>query len=211
MIDLAKLKQAVGELDEDDMNELLNQFVETKPGNDEAQQVVAACQQGMEIVGSNFEKGDYFVGDLIYAGELLTSAIEKLKPFLSSEGGKTRGVIVVGTVEGDIHDIGKNIFKGIAEAGGFTVVDIGIDQKPEAFVAAVKDNGANVVGLSGVLTLSLDSMKQTVESLQGAGLRDKVKVIIGGNAANADACAYVCADAWSRNAAEAVKVCGGWV
>jgi methanogenic corrinoid protein MtbC1 len=211
MIDLTKLKQAVGELDEDGVNELLNQFIETKPGNDEAQQVVAACQQGMEIVGGNFEKGDYFVGDLIYAGELLTLSIEKLKPFLGSEGTESRGVIVVGTVEGDIHDIGKNIFKGMAEAGGFTVVDIGIDRKPDAFVAAAKDNGAKIIGLSGVLTLSIDSMRQTIEAFKEAGLRDKVKVIIGGNAVNADACAYVSADAWSKNAAESVKLCGDWV
>jgi methanogenic corrinoid protein MtbC1 len=117
----------------------------------------------------------------------------------------------LGTVEGDIHDIGKNIFKGMAEAAGFKVVDIGIDQKPGAFVAAVKENKAKIVGLSGVLTLSIDSMKKTIESLTEAGLRAGVKVTIGGNAVNEDACKYVGADAWSRNAAEAVKVCGTWV
>ncbi|MDR0562873.1 MAG: cobalamin-dependent protein [Spirochaetaceae bacterium] len=211
MIDTAKLKQTVGELDEDSVHELLDQFIASKPSGDDARKVVEACQQGMEIVGANFEKGEYFVGDLIFAGELLTASIEKLKPLLGSGGGGNRGVIVLGTVEGDIHDIGKNIFKGMAEAAGFKVVDIGIDQTPAAFVKAVRENKPKIVGLSGVLTLSIDSMKRTIEALKEAGLRDALKVAIGGNAVNPEACAYVGADGWSRNAAEAVKVCGTWV
>jgi methanogenic corrinoid protein MtbC1 len=211
MIDTAKLKQIVGELNEDSVNELLDQFIASKPSGDDAKKVVEACQQGMEIVGANFEKGEYFVGDLIFAGELLTASIEKLKPLLGSGGGSTRGVIVLGTVEGDIHDIGKNIFKGMAEAAGFKVVDIGIDQAPAAFVKAVRESKPKIVGLSGVLTLSIDSMKRTIEALKEAGLRDALKVTIGGNAVNTEACTYVGADAWSKNAAEAVKVCGTWI
>jgi methanogenic corrinoid protein MtbC1 len=211
MVDLAQLKQIVGELDEEQVSKILDQFISSKPSIDEAQQIMAACQQGMEIVGANFEKGEYFVGDLIFAGELLTSCIEKLKPFLGSGGGETKGTIVLGTVEGDIHDIGKNIFKGMAEAAGFKVVDIGIDQSPAAFVEAVTKNKPAVVGFSGVLTLSIDSMKRTVDTLKNAGLRDDVKIIIGGNAVNKEACAYAGADAWSQNAAEAVKVCGSWI
>jgi methanogenic corrinoid protein MtbC1 len=211
MIDTAKLTQIVGELDEDQVNVLLDQFIASKPGAEDARKVVDACQQGMEIVGSNFEKGDYFVGDLIFAGELLSASIEKLKPFLGSGGAGTKGAIVLGTVEGDIHDIGKNIFKGMAEAAGFTVVDIGIDQPPAAFVKAVKENKPKVVGFSGVLTLSIDSMKRTIEALKEAGLRDGLKITIGGNAVNEEACAYTGADAWSKNAAEAVKICGSWI
>jgi methylmalonyl-CoA mutase cobalamin-binding domain/chain len=130
---------------------------------------------------------------------------------LGSSGGGTRGTIVLGTVAGDIHDIGKNIFKGMSEAAGFNVVDVGIDQVPDIFVKAIKENNPKVVGLSGVLTLSIDSMKQTVETLKDAGLRDGVKIIIGGNAVNQEACAYIGADAWSKNAAEAVKICGSWI
>ena len=210
MIDLAKLKQTVGELDEDSVNKMLDQFLASKPSGDDAKKVVETCQQGMEIVGNNFEKGEYFVGDLIFAGELLTSCITKLKPLLGSGGGGERGVIVLGTVEGDIHDIGKNIFKGMAEAAGFKVVDIGIDKAPSVFVDAVKANKPKIVGFSGVLTLSIDSMKRTVEALKAAGVRDGIKIIIGGNAVNPEACAYSGADAWTRNAAEAVKTCGGW-
>jgi methanogenic corrinoid protein MtbC1 len=211
MIDLTQLKQIVGELDEDQVNELLDTFIASKPNGEDARKVVEACQQGMEIVGSNFEKGEYFVGDLIFAGELLTSSIEKLKPLLGSSGGGNRGVVVLGTVEGDIHDIGKNIFKGMVEAAGFKVVDIGIDQPPAAFIQAVKDNKPKILGLSGVLTLSIDSMRRTVEALEEAGLRNNIKVTIGGNAVNDEACKFVGADAWSKNAAEAVKTCGEWV
>jgi methylmalonyl-CoA mutase cobalamin-binding domain/chain len=211
MIDTAKLKQIVGELNEDEVNKTLDQFLASNPSSEETQKVVDACQQGMEIVGNNFENGEYFVGDLIFAGELLAASIEKLKPFLGSGGAGTKGTIVLGTVAGDIHDIGKNIFRGMAEAAGFNVVDIGIDQAPDAFVKAVKDNKATVVGFSGVLTLSIDSMKRTVEALKEEGLRDSVKIIIGGNAVNQEACTHTGADAWSKNAAEAVKTCGSWI
>jgi len=211
MIDLAKLKQTVGELDEEKVGKMLDEFLATKPSGEDARKVVDTCQQGMEIVGSNFEKGEYFVGDLIFAGELLTSCIEKLKPLLGSGGTETKGTIVLGTVEGDIHDIGKNIFKGMAEAAGFKVVDLGIDQKPEVFLKAVKENKPKVVGFSGVLTLSIDSMKRTIQAFKDAGVRDGLKVIIGGNAVNEEACKFIGADAWSRNAAEAVKTCGSWL
>jgi methanogenic corrinoid protein MtbC1 len=211
MIDAAKLKEIVGELDEEEVNKVLDEFIVSNPDQERTRQVVEACQRGMEIVGVRFEEGEYFVGDLIFAGELLTSSIEKLKPFLGSLGSAGRGTIVLGTVEGDIHDIGKNIFKGMAEAAGFKVVDIGIDQKPEAFINAVRENSPGIVGLSGVLTLSIESMKRTIDALRDAGLRDALKITIGGNAVNEDARKYVGADAWSKNAAEAVKVCGAWV
>ena len=211
MIDTEKLTQLAGELDEDAINEMLDEFAASGPSGEEVQKVVEACQQGMEIVGANFEKGEYFVGDLIFAGELLTSSIEKLKPLLGADGGGSRGVIVLGTVEGDIHDIGKNIFGGMAEAAGFRVIDIGIDMAPAAFVKSVMENKPDIVGLSGVLSLSIDAMKRTIQALKNAGLRDTVKVVIGGNAVNTDACAFTGADAWSRNAADAVRVCGEWV
>jgi methylmalonyl-CoA mutase cobalamin-binding domain/chain len=211
MIDMAKLRQIVGDLDEDSVNEALNQFLSSNPSGEDARKVVEACQKGMEIVGKNFENGEYFVGDLIFAGELLTSSIEKLKPFLGSGESGNRGLIVLGTVEGDIHDIGKNIFKGMAEAAGFKVIDIGIDKAPEDFVRAVRENQPRVVGFSGVLTLSIDSMKRTVDAFKEAGLRDSIKIIIGGNAVNQEACTFTGADGWSKNAAEAIKACGEWI
>ena len=212
MIDTGKLTQLVGELDEDVISERLDEFIESGPSGDEVQKVVEACRQGMEIVGVNFEKGDYFVGDLIFAGELLTGVIDKLKPLMGKGGGgSSRGVMVLGTVEGDIHDIGKNIFKGMAEAAGFNVIDIGIDQAPAAFVNAVREYAPRIVGLSGVLSLSIEAMKRTIQALKDAGFRDALKIAIGGAAVNEQACAYAGADAWSKNAADAIRVCGAWM
>ena len=211
MLDVKAIKEAVGELDEDAVAALLKEFIESKPSGEDAQAVVAACQQGMEIVGDKFNTGEYFVGDLIFAGELLSSCIDTLKPLIGGETGGDKGTIVLGTVEGDIHDIGKDIFLSMSEATGFTVVDLGIDKPPNAFVEAVSNYKPQKVGFSGVLTLSIDAMKRTVEALKAEGLRDSVKIIIGGNAVNEESCKYIGADAWSKNAAEAAKICGEWV
>ncbi|NTW71714.1 MAG: cobalamin-binding protein, partial [Eubacteriaceae bacterium] len=197
MLDLKSLTQAVGELEEDQVLDMLNAFVASKPSETDARKVVAACQKGMAIVGDLFESGKYFVGDLIFAGELLTEAIDILKPVIGSGSNKKVGSIVIGTVHGDLHDIGKNIFKGMIEAAGFQVYDLGIDQPVQAFIDKVKEVKPNIVGMSGVLTLALDAMKDTVEGLKEAGLRDSVKVIIGGNPVTKEACAYIGADAFT--------------
>jgi methanogenic corrinoid protein MtbC1 len=210
-MDLAVLRQAVGDLDEQTILTMLKDFVATNPSGEEAQDVVIACQQGMAIVGDLFEKSEYFVGDLIFAGELLTQAIDILRPVLSSEASQKVGAIVIGTVAGDLHDIGKNIFNSMAEAAGFAVYDLGIDVEPTAFVEKVREVKPQIVGMSGVLTLAIDAMKNTVDALNEAGLRDGVKVIIGGNPVNADSCKQIGADAFTTNAAEGLKICQGWV
>lgn len=210
-IDLQALTQAVGDLDEELVEKMLSDFVASNPSKEEAYQVVTACQQGMAIVGDLFESGTYFVGDLIFAGELLNNALNILKPVIGGESAQKVGKIVLGTVEGDLHDIGKNIFGGMAEAAGFEVYDLGIDVSPQAFVEKVKEVNAQIVGMSGVLTLALDSMKNTVDALKEAGLRDEVKVIIGGNPVTAEACQQIGADEYTTNAAEGVKICQGWV
>lgn len=211
MIDLQKLTEYVGDLDEGAVLDLLKAFVESSPSEEEAQTVVNACQRGMTIVGDLFEKNEYFVGDLIFAGELLTSSLDILKPVLGSGNNSKIGSIVLATVEGDLHDIGKNIFKGMAEAAGFEVYDLGIDVSPNAFVEKVTEVKPAIVGMSGVLTLALDSMRKTVVALEEAGLRDGVKVIIGGNPVTEESCKQVGADAFTVNAAEGVKICQGWV
>jgi len=206
MIDISTLKQALGDLEEDKVESALDEFIAGGPSPEETQQVVEACQQGMEIVGDNFEAGTYFVGDLMYAAQILTNSLEKLKPLMNSGSSQgSKGVIVLGTVAGDIHDIGKNIYKALSEAAGFTVIDIGIDQPAAAFVAAIKANKPQIVGLSGVLTLSITSMKDIIDALNAEGLRDHVKVMIGGNAVSAETCEFVGADYWSKNAAASVK------
>lgn len=211
MIDLKELTQVVGDLNEDRLLEILNEFVAGNPTAEEAQAVVTACQQGMTIVGDLFESGEYFVGDLIFAGELLTDSIELLKPIIGSSSSNKIGKIVLGTVEGDLHDIGKNIFRSMAEAAGFEVFDLGIDQEPAAFIEKVKEVNPDIVGMSGVLTLALDSMKNTVEEMKKAGVRDNVKIIIGGNPVTQEACTNIGADAFTDNAAEGIKICQSWV
>ncbi|WKY48343.1 cobalamin-dependent protein [Eubacteriaceae bacterium ES3] len=209
MLDLKVLTQAVGDLEEEEVIDLLNEFVETNPSEDEAQEAVAACQGGMAIVGDLFEKGEYFVGDLIFAGELLTEAINTLKPVLGGSGAGSSGTIIIGTVHGDLHDIGKNIFKSMCEAAGFEVVDLGIDVAPEIFVEKAKAVQPDIIGMSGVLTLAIDSMKDTVDSLKAAGVN--AKIIIGGNPVTKEACEFVGADNYTTNAAEGVKMCQAWI
>ena len=175
MIDFEALATAMGELDEDTCKELL----EAVSSPEEAEKAMEACQKGMDTVGKLFEEGEYFVGDLIYAGELMTDAVEVLKPFLAgnaSSGTKTRMILC--TVKDDLHDIGKNIVRSMLEANGFDVLDLGIDCPAEKVVETAKAEGIKIVALSGVLTLALDSMKATVEAIRSAGL--DCKVIIGG-------------------------------
>ncbi|ABR48253.1 cobalamin B12-binding domain protein [Alkaliphilus metalliredigens QYMF] len=211
VMDLNVITQAVGDLEEDLVLEMLNEFVATEPSEEDAQKVVAACQQGMAIVGDLFDKGEYFVGDLIFAGEVLTSAIETLKPVIGSGTTEKIGKMVLATVEGDLHDIGKNIFKSMGEAAGFEVHDLGIDQSATAIIEKVKEIKPQILGMSGVLTLALDSMKVTVDELKKTGLRDDMKIIIGGNPVTKESCEQIGADAFTTNAAEGVKICQGWV
>lgn len=211
MVDLKKISELVGELEEDELLKVLNEFVSSNPSEEDAQKVVSACQEGMAKVGDLFEAGDYFVGDLIFAGELLTEAIDMLKPVIGSESAAKVGTMVIGTVHGDLHDIGKNIFKSMSEAAGFEVVDLGIDQPVSAFVDKAKELKPDIIGMSGVLTLALESMKDTVDALKEAGLRDDVKIIIGGNPVTKEACVHIGADAFTTNAAEGVKISQAWV
>jgi len=211
MLDFKVLTQAVGELEEEKTIGMLQEFVASSPTQEEAQKAVVACQEGMALVGDLFEKGEYFVGDLIFAGELLTEAINILKPLIGAGNDKKVGKIVIATVHGDLHDIGKNIFKSMSEASGFEVYDLGIDQPVSAFVEKVKEVNPDIVGMSGVLTLALEAMKDTVDGLKEAGLRDNVKIIIGGNPVTKEVSAHIGSDAFTTNAAEGVKICQEWV
>jgi methanogenic corrinoid protein MtbC1 len=211
LIDLIKLRDYTGKLDEDQVRAILDLFIASDPDAEKTWKVVEALQQGMEIIGGNFEIGKYCAGDLIFAGELLRTSIKKLKPLLRLTGRSNyRGLVLLGTVEGDVHDIGKNIFKTLAEISGFRVEDLGTDQKPSSFVDAIKKFHPQILGLSGVLTLAIASMERTIAAVSEAGLREGLKISIGGTAVNEDVCRYVGADAWSRNAIEAVKIFETW-
>ena len=170
MIDFNKLAEAMGDLDEDVMVETLEQVM--AEGGADAQKAMEACQKGMDTVGSLFEEGEYFVGDLIYAGELMTKAVEILKDALITDGGEdtVKARMILCTVKDDLHDIGKNIVRSMLEAAGFEVLDLGIDVAPEKIVETAKAEGINIIGLSGVLTLAIDSMKDTIDAFKEAGI-----------------------------------------
>lgn len=195
-MDFEKLTVAMGELDEDAVNELLEQVM--ADGGSDAGKAMEACQKGMETVGKLFEEGEYFVGDLIYAGEIMTEAVEILKDALAAktdDGSKTKMILC--TVKDDLHDIGKNIVRAMLEANGFDVLDLGIDVPASKVVETAKAENINIVALSGVLTLAIDSMKDTVEAL-----RKEVpgcKVIIGGAPVSEEACRMVGADDWAHS------------
>ncbi len=202
---------ALGELDEDAFLEGVNAVIESSPSQEEAEQVVRACADGMAKVGDYFEEGEYFVGDLIYAADILQNGFDLLKPYLSSDNTNSLGTIVLGSAPGDLHDIGKNIFKSMVEAAGFTVYDLGVDVAPEKYVEKVKEIKPDIVGISGLLTLSLDTMGQVIEALKAAGVRDGLKIMIGGNPVTEAVMNRVGADAYSTNASTGVKQCKEWM
>ena len=207
MVDFDKLAEAMGELDEDTMVEMLNEVMED--GGSQANEAMEACQKGMDQVGQLFENGEYFVGDLIYAGELMTEAVDILKDALvSGESGSTKTKMILCTVKDDLHDIGKNIVKAMLEANGFEVIDLGIDTPADKIVETAKAEDVHIVALSGVLTLALDSMKDTVDAIKAAGL--DCRIIIGGAPVSADACLSIGADEWAHSPQKTVKVCKEW-
>ncbi len=208
MINFDELAQAMGDLDEDTVKDLLEQVM--SDGGSEAPKAMEACQKGMDTVGTLFESGEYFVGDLIYAGELMTDAVTILKDALitgDSSGPKTQMILC--TVKDDLHDIGKNIVRSMLEAGGFDVIDLGIDTPIKTIIDAVKKDNIKIVALSGVLTLAIDSMKKTIEAIKAEGLND-VKVIIGGAPVSEEACRMTGADEWAHSPQKTVSVCKQW-
>jgi len=174
--------------------------------------ILEDARRAMEIVGNRFASGEYFIPDLVYSGEILKEITELVKPKLAQETqAKRLGKIVIGTVAGDIHDIGKNIVVFMLDVNGFEVHDLGVDVPPQKFVEKVKETSAPVVGLSGFLTLAFDSMKQTIEAIRDAGLRDRVKVMIGGGQITEEIRRYVGADAYGKDAMAGVYWAKKWV
>jgi trimethylamine corrinoid protein len=167
--------------------------------------ILEDAKKAMGIVGKRFEDGTYFIPDLIYSGEILRTISEMVRPKMTQEAAAEKlGKVVLGTVKGDIHDIGKNIVGFMLDISGFEVYDIGIDVPPEKFVEKIRETNAPVVALSGFLTLAFDAMKHTVEAIEKAGLRDKVKIIIGGGNINEEIRKYAGADAYGVDAMAAV-------
>jgi len=173
------------------------------------------CREALGIIGSRFAAGECFVPELILAGEMLRAVGNLVKPRIegksSAAAPKKLGKVVFGTVEGDIHDIAKDIVEFMLEVNGFEVIDLGVDVPVAKFVEAVKEHKPQVVGLSGFLTLAYDPMKNTVQALKDAGLRDSVKIMIGGGQMDDQVAAYAKADAYGKDAMAAVTLSKGWV
>ena len=170
------------------------------------------CSRAMEIVGTRFEEGTYFLPELMMAGEMLKQISEMVKPKLQGDVTTAkRGKVLMGTVEGDIHDIGKDIVTFLLEVNGFEVRDIGIDVPPRTFVEEITAFQPKVVGMSGLLTLAYDSMRDTVQAIEAAGLRDKVKIMIGGGQMSEKVKAYAGADAFGKDAMEGLALAKKWI
>jgi methanogenic corrinoid protein MtbC1 len=175
--------------------------------------VLDLCRAAMDIVGQRFEEGEYFLPELVLAGEMLDNIGAVAKPLIKqTEGGEAKklGRVLIGTVHGDLHDIGKNIVSFMLDINGFEVKDIGIDVPVQTFIEEINDFQPDVVGLSGFLTLAFDSMKETIDAFDQAGMREKFKIMIGGGQIDETVRAYTGADAFGVNAVEAVNLCRGW-
>lgn len=194
------LSRAMAELEEEQVIALVKELL----GSGVAPlEIVKALQEGMVEVGNRFERGDYFLSELVMAGEIMKGAMDILEPHLSGESAEHKGTIVIGTVRGDIHDLGKNIVVMLLKGAGYKVVDLGVDVPKEKFVEAVKETGAPLVGMSVLLTSCQGALKETIEALRAEGLNPKV--IIGGNYVNETVKNHVGADYFATTASDGLK------
>jgi len=207
MTEDSHLIQQILELNEEEALDIVRDRLEK---GDDPLSIVEACQEGMRRVGRRYEQGKYFLSGLIMAGEIFREVMELTQPVIKEKvQGNESGRILIGTVQGDIHDIGKNIFTMLLSCYGFTVYDLGVDVAPATFVAEATGVKPNLVGLSGLLTSSYDTMRDTV-ALFRRNPNDplvEVPIIIGGGTMNDQVCQFVGADYWMTNAMDGVRLC----
>ena len=198
------------ELNENNVNELVKKRLEN---NEDPLKIMDDVKKAMKIIGDKFSNKEYFLPELIMSGEILRQIFEALGPKLkdaqSSE--KKKGKVLLGTVAGDIHDIGKDVVKFMLDANGFDVLDLGVDVPADKFIESLKEFKPEVLALSGFLTLAYDSMKEIIQKLKDAGLRDNVKIMIGGGTLDERIVEYVEADAYGESAVEAVNLATKWM
>jgi 5-methyltetrahydrofolate--homocysteine methyltransferase len=206
---MADLVNTLADLEEDEALKIVTEMLNA---GEDPQQVLADARQGMETVGQRFAEGEYFIPDLIYSGEILRRITELVKPRLTGDVGTKRlGKVVLGTVAGDIHDIGLNIVDFMLDTNGFEVLNLGVDVPVDAFVEKIRESGATILGLSGFLTLAFDAMKETVAAIEAAGLRDRVKIMIGGGQIDDAIRRYTGADAYGKDAMAGVLLAKQWI
>lgn len=197
------LASAVAELEDDRIVTLVQ---ERLAAGTPPLEIVSKLQEGMTEVGLRFESGDYFLSELILCGEMMNEAMNELEPHLSGENEQHKGNIVIGTVKGDVHDLGKNIVVMLLKGAGYNVIDLGVDVPTEKFIEAIKENNAPLVGMSVLLTGCQEAMKATIASFKAEGLT--TSILIGGNYVDEFVKNYVGADYFGSNASDAVKIAG---
>jgi methanogenic corrinoid protein MtbC1 len=204
-----KLINAIADMREEEALKLVQKMVDD--GSD-PMEILGAAREAMDIVGQRYEKGAYFLPELMLAGEMLTQITEIVKPELAKMPETERlGKVLIGTVEGDIHDIGKNIVTFMLDVNGFEVLDLGVNVPVQKFVEAIGDFQPQVVALSGFLTLAFDVMRETIEAIEAAGLRDGVKIMIGGGQITEEVSTYTGADAFGKDAMAGVSLAKKWI
>jgi methanogenic corrinoid protein MtbC1 len=204
-----QLVSAIADMREEEALQLAQQMLDA---GEDPQAVLDAGKEAMTVVGDRYEDGDYFLPELIIAGDVLKAIGDMVKPKLQAQASQSEplGKIVLGTVAGDIHDLGKDVVGFMLDISNFEVHDLGVDVPPEKFVQAIQEVKPDVVGLSGVLTLAFDQMRVTIEAIKEAGLRDSVKIMIGGAIMDDSAAQYIGADAYGADATAAVKLAKSW-
>jgi len=203
------LVKTIADLQEE---EALRIVKERLSAGEDALKILSDSRNAMEIVGKRFENKEYFVPDLVYSGEILREIAELVKPKVTRATEFERlGKVIIGTVAGDIHDIGKNIVTFMLDINGFEVYDLGVDVPAQKFIEKAEETQARIIGLSGLLTLAFESMKETIEVIRGSGLRDNVKIMIGGGQINDEVRQYTGADAYGTDAMRAVSLAKEWI
>lgn len=197
------------ELNENRVIELLKGRLQN---NNDPLEIMDDVKKAMKIIGDRFSKKEYFLPELIMSGEILRQVFEELGPKLKGAQNtlKKKGKVLLGTVAGDIHDIGKDVVKFMLDANGFDVLDLGVDVPADKFIENLNEFKPEVLALSGFLTLAFDSMKEIIEKLKGEGLRDSVKIMIGGGTVDERIVEYVGADAYGQSAVDAVNIATKW-
>lgn len=204
MSDLSKLHEAVVIGDAATTRTITAQAL--AEGVDPLEVVNGYLIPAMDEVGRRFECSEYFVPELLISARAMKGALELVRPLLTARGTKPLGRVAIGTVKGDLHDIGKNLVASLLEGGGFEVIDLGVNVPPEKFIASIKDQAATIVAMSALLTTTMPAMRSTIEALKQAGVRDKVKVFVGGAPITQKYAQEIGADGYSENAVGAVAL-----
>ena len=204
------LVNAIADMKEDEAMTLVQQMLDE---GEDPQSILDAASQAMTIVGKRFDEKEYYLPELIIAGEMMKAIGDLVKPKLAAKATQStkQGTVLIGTVAGDIHDIGKDVVSFMLDVNSFEVVDLGVDVPASTFVAKIQEVKPDIVGMSGFLTMAYDQMKRTVDAIKEAGLRDSVKIMIGGAIMDDSAAKYVGADAYGADAASAVRLAKSWM